>query len=184
VLGQVVDGKAVPRLYGTYDAGAALPISHSSVWLRSAAGYSPRDRTEPFANFYFGGFGNNYVDHGEEKRYREFYAFPGADLNEISGRNFARSMIEWNIPPWRFRRLGTPGFHLTWARPAIFVTGLVTDLDASAYRRTAASAGGQVDFRISMLSALDLTLSVGGAVAMEDGYRPRPELMISLKVLR
>ena len=25
---------------------------------------------EPFANFFFGGFGNNYVDHGDEKRYR------------------------------------------------------------------------------------------------------------------
>ena len=27
--------------------------------------------TSPLANFYFGGFGNNYVDHGDEKRYRE-----------------------------------------------------------------------------------------------------------------
>jgi hypothetical protein len=184
VLGQVVDGTAVARLYGTYDAGVALPISHSSIWLRSAAGFSPHDRDETFANFYFGAFGNNYVDHGEEKRYREVSAFPGADINEIGGRNFVKSMLEWNIPPWRFRRLGTPGFHLTWARPALFVAGLATDLDATAFRRTAASAGGQVDFRISMLSALDLTLSLGGAVAFEDGYRPRRELMISLKVLR
>jgi hypothetical protein len=35
-----------------------------------------------------------------------------------------------------------------------------------------------------MLSVLDMTLSVGGAVAFEDGHQPRREAMISLKVLR
>jgi hypothetical protein len=184
VLGQVVDGTAVPKLYGTYDLGFALPIGHSSIWVRNATGYSPRDRDEPFANFYFGGFGNNYVDHGDEKRYREYYAFPGADLNEIGGRNFAKSMLEWNLPPWRFRRIGTPGFHITWARPAVFVAGLLTDMDDASLRRGAATAGAQIDFRISLLSALELTLSVGGAVAVEDGYAPRREGMISLKILR
>ena len=56
---------------------------------------------EPFANFFFGGFGNNYVDHGNEKRYREYYSFPGADLNAIPGRNFVKSTVEWNLPPMR-----------------------------------------------------------------------------------
>ena len=46
------------------------------------------------------------------------------------------------------------------------------------------NAGGQLDFRLSALSSLDLTLSVGGAVALEDGSRPRREAMISLRVLR
>ena len=55
------------------------------------AGFSPSDRDEPFANFFFGGFGNNYVDHHDEKRYREYYALPGAELNEIGGRNFVKS---------------------------------------------------------------------------------------------
>ncbi|MBA2303014.1 MAG: PD40 domain-containing protein, partial [Acidobacteria bacterium] len=74
------------RAHGTFDLGAPLPLAHSSVWLRSAAGISPGDRDEPFANFFFGGFGNNWVDRGEVKRYREYYAFPGADLNEVGGR--------------------------------------------------------------------------------------------------
>ena len=78
-------------------------------------------RDDPFANFYFGGFGNNYVDHADEKRYRKYYSFPGFELNEVPGRNFLRGTIEWNLPPWRFRRMGTPGFYPTWARPAIFV---------------------------------------------------------------
>ena len=69
-------------------------------------------------------------------------------------------------------------------RPSVFASGLVTNLDAAAIRRTVSDVGGQLDFRLSMLSTLDLTLSVGGAVAFEDGVAPRREAMISLKVLR
>ena len=124
------------------------------------------------------------MDHGNEKRYREQYAFPGADLNEIGGRNYVKSMAEWNLPPVRFRRVGTPGFYLTWARPALFASGLVTNLDGAGGRRSLTNVGGQVDFQLTILSALDMTLSAGYAVAFEDGYSPRHETMVSLKVLR
>jgi hypothetical protein len=180
----VVDGELFPRLHGTFHRGKGLPLGHSSLWFRAAAGVSPRDRSQPFANFFFGGFGNNYVDRGDEKRYRHVESFPGAELNEIPGRNFARAMLEWNLPPWRFRRMGTPGLHATWLRPALFVTGLTTDMESDQFRRTAMSTGGQVDVRFTVLSNLDMTLSVGGAVALDDGFAPRREAMVSLKVLR
>jgi hypothetical protein len=179
-----VDGLVVPKVYGTYDYGVALPLGHSSIWSRSAAGFSPRDRDLPFANFFFGGFGNNWVDHGDEKRYRDWYSFPGAELNAIGGRNFIKSALEWNAPPWRFRRVGIPAFYATWARPAVFVTTLSTNLDAPEARRVVTNAGGQIDFRFGALSALDLTLSVGGAVAVERGRPSHKEAMISLKILR
>ena len=158
---------AVPRLFGHYDVGWALPAAHSSLWLRTAGGFSPQRASEPFANFFFGGFGNNYVDHGEIKRYREYHAFPGARSNEIGGRNFVRSLLEWELPPIRFSRAGTPGFYLSFLRPALFAGGLVTNLERSARRTTAATAGGQVDLRFTMLSALDLTLSVGAGVRLD-----------------
>lgn len=177
-------GEWFGRTHGTVDVGAPLPLAHSSIWLRSAAGMSPGSRDAPFANFFFGGFGNNWVDRGEAKRYREYYAFPGADLNEIGGRNFLKSTLEWNLPPLRFRRLGTPGFYITWMRPAIFVGGLMTNVDHEDFRRTAANAGAQLDFQLTTLSALDMMLSLGAAVAFEDGFAPRRELMVSFKVLR
>jgi hypothetical protein len=180
----VVDGEFVPRVGGDIAYGLALPMGHSSLWFRQAAGLSPRDRSEPFANFFFGAFGNNYVDRGDEKRYREYYSLPGAELNEIGGRNFTKSTVEWTLPPWRFARLGTPGLYATWLRPAVFLTGLVTDLDDAAFRRTVGSAGAQADIRISALSALDMTLSFGAGIAFEEGYQPRKELMVSFKVLR
>jgi hypothetical protein len=184
IAGQHANGVAVPQIYGTYDYGIALPLRHSSIWSRSAAGFSPSDRGLPLANFYFGGFGNNWIDHGDEKRYRDWYSFPGAELNAIGGRNFIKSGLEWNAPPWRFRRVGIPGFYATWARPAVFVTALSTNLDAPEARRVVTNGGGQIDFRFGALSSLDLTLSIGGAVAIEPGQAPRREAMVSLKVLR
>ncbi len=177
-------GEWYARTLGAVDVGYPLAWEHSSVWLRSAGGASPGDRDDPFANFYFGGFGNNWVDRGEAKRYREYYAFPGADLNEIGGRNFIKSTIEWNLPPLRFRRVGTPGFYVTWMRPALFAGGLLTNLDHGPSRRTISNLGGQLDFQLTTLSALDLMFSVGAATAFEDGFAPRREFMISLKVLR
>jgi WD40-like Beta Propeller Repeat len=182
--GDLVAGDAFVRTWADLDLGFALPLGHSSIWVRNSAGFSPNDRAAPFANFYFGGFGNNWVDHGEEKRYRERDSFPGAEINAIGGRNYARSTIEWNLPPLRFRRLGHAGFYATWARTSLFTSGLVTDLDAGAARRALANVGAQVDVRFTVLSALDMTLSAGYAVAFEGGARRRPEAMVSLKLLR
>lgn len=179
-----VNSSVFTRLFGHYDFGVPLGTGHSSVWLRTAGGVSPHRASEPFANFYFGGFGNNRVDHREIKRYREHYAFPGARLNEIAGRNFVRSLVEWQLPPIRFSRAGTPGFYLSFLRPALFAGGLVTNLDRAAVRRTAATAGVQIDLRLTMLSSLDMTLSVGGGMRFQRGVPARREAMVSLALLK
>lgn len=178
-----VNGTAIPQIHADYDWGLALPIRHSSVWLRSSAGMAFGNRLSPFANFFFGGFGNNWVDHGPEKRYREYYSFPGVALNEIGGKNYAKSVLEWNLPPIRFRRVGTPGFYLSWARPAVFTSGLITNMDDSSVRRTVRNAGTQLDLRFTLLSRLDMTLSGGYAVAFGDNLTKHNEAMISLKIL-
>ncbi|MGB2715108.1 MAG: hypothetical protein WBC51_13080 [Vicinamibacterales bacterium] len=182
--GQYVESTVFPKVYATYDRGLPLPAGHSSLWFRGAAGFSPRSAGDTFANFYFGGFGNNWVDHREEKRYRDIESFPGAELNEIAGRNFLKGTIEINLPPWRFRRAGTPGFHATWARPAIFVGGLATNLDSADRRRVATNVGAQLDFRFGLLSALDMTISAGAAVAFQNDGGTKREAMVSVKILR
>jgi hypothetical protein len=184
VQGNQVEGQMVPRVHGTFDRGLAVPTGHSSVWLRTAAGFSTTGRDNPFANFYFGAFRNNWVDHRDEKQYREVYSFPGASLDEIGGRTFVKSMLEWNLPPLRFRRMGRPGFYASWARPSLFVGGLATDVDTRQARRVLTDTGAQIDFRFGLLSTLDLTVSAGAAVAFEDGYGPRREAMLSIKILK
>ena len=89
---------------GTSTAGSPCPRDIPRSGSGNRRVFRRTIAREPFANFFFGGFGNNYVDHDDEKRYRETYAFPGAELNEIGGRNFLKSTVELNLPPLRFQR--------------------------------------------------------------------------------
>jgi len=190
--GNYVNSELFPRVYTNFDYGIPLPIGHSSIWLRSSAGHSFGDRDNPFVNFFFGGFGNNYVDHLTEKRYREYYSFPGVELNEFGGKNYGKVMLEWNLPPIRFRRVGFTSLYLRWARIAIFSSGIRTNLDGKSggdpppqfgTRRTLYNFGGQLDFRIVMFSRFKSMFSLGYAVALEKGQRLSKEFMISLKIL-
>jgi len=181
--GNYVNTKIFPRFHTNFDYGLALPLNHSSVWLRSSLGRAFGKRDEPFANFYFGGFGNNWIDYLTEKRYRDYDSFPGVELNAVGGTNYGKALLEWTLPPLRFRRLGLPTFYCNWARLALFSSGLVTNLDSKANQRKLANIGGQLDFRLVILSHLNTTLSFGYGVAAEKDQRPAKELMVSLKIL-
>ena len=178
-----VNGKVIPQLHGTLDLGIALPLGHSSLWLRNAAGYAHGDADDPYANFFFGGFGNNYVDANRpEKRYREYDSFPGFGINELRGRRFSRHIVEANLPPYVFESVGTPAFHLAWMRTALFASALFTDKtagEAGRYR----NAGAQVDLRFSVLHWYQMTLSVGAAAGFRGGERAGHEVMVSLKIM-
>jgi hypothetical protein len=176
-----VNGETIPRYRAGLDFGLPFGPAHSTLWLINSAGMADGDRLDPFANFFFGGFGNNYVDDGEIKRYREHYAMPGFELNALGGRTFAKSTLEWNLPPLVFDRIGTPGFYLAWARPAIFGTGLVTNFDESP--DNAQSAGVQIDLHFQVLHRLDMTLSAGYARGYVDRVFVDDEVMVSLKIL-
>ncbi|MCZ6560549.1 MAG: hypothetical protein O6931_06645 [Gammaproteobacteria bacterium] len=183
VTGDHANSETVPKWRADFDFGIALPISHSSIWLRSSAGGADGDRLDPLANFYFGGFGNNDVDDGNVKRYREYYSFPGFKIDELSGQTFVRSLFEWNLPPIRFRNMGTPGFFLAYARPAVFYGVLVTDPGNNVVERTVTTLGAQLDFQFTFAQRLDMTLSVGYAQGYESGNKLSDEWMVSLKLL-
>ncbi|MBS0556954.1 MAG: hypothetical protein JSR27_06010 [Proteobacteria bacterium] len=173
----------IPLIYGGIDFGLPFLFDHSSLWLRNSAGIARGDADDPNANFYFGSFGNNWIDHGEIKRYRDIGSFPGFDIDELSGRSFAHSMLEWNLPPLRFSDIGTPGNYLSWARPAIFVGALRTDPFDGTPARTRQDLGAQVDFRFNVMHSQEMTLSVGYALGFASGQSTHDEWMVSLKVL-
>jgi WD40-like Beta Propeller Repeat len=179
-----VYGSTIPMLYGGVDFGWPFLFDHSSLWLRNYAGWSHGKADDPFANFYFGAFGNNYVDHGEVKRYREYDSFPGFEIDQLNGRTYARSMLEWNLPPIRFASIGTPANYLSWARPALFAGVLRTNPNDSALAQTLEDVGFQIDFRFNVMHDQEMTLSLGAAHGFGDGTtRGRNEWMLSLKVL-
>ncbi len=175
--------KLYSRIISNLDFGIPLPIYHSSFWLRTSSGYSFGEVDESFANFYFGGFGNNWVDYSSIKRYRRYYSFPGVELNKIAGVNYGKAIAEFSLPPIRFRHLGFPAFYATWIRPAVFVSALVTNVDIEVLRRTYYNIGMQIDFRMQLLSHNKLTFSVGFAAAFEKSHKISDEFMVSLKIL-
>jgi len=178
-----VNEDLVPLARGAFDIGFALPLRHSSIWLRTDAGYAVGDEDDPFAFFFFGGFGNNWVDDGEVQRFREWYAFPGVDLNAIPGQNFVKGMLEWNLPPLRFENAGSSSFFVTWLRTSIFTTGIVTGLYDSDERLEVGNVGAQLDLKITALSRLNMTLSLGFARAFLASGETADEVMFSLKIL-
>jgi hypothetical protein len=172
------------RLSGEATRGFLLPLRHSSLWLRASAGSAlAGSRTNSFARFYFGGFGNNIVDHREIQQYRAVEAFPGLPINTVSGATYGRAQVEWTSPPLRFRALGVPSMYLRWASLSLVATGLLTDPEDDGLRRGLVSAGAQVDFRLVTLSHLNSTFSVGYAAARDQGLPFSDEWMFSFKIM-
>jgi hypothetical protein len=179
----VANGRSIPQLRVGFDFGFMLPVPHTSLWLYNSAGASGGRRADSLANFYFGGFQNNYVDNTDPKHYREFDSFPGFEIDEIAGHTFAKSTLELNLPPLRFERVGSPGFYLKWIRPALFTGWLVTDPNHRDLRRSARDLGAQLDLDFEVLNHLPMTLSAGYAKGFSGPDGDADEWMISLKIL-
>jgi hypothetical protein len=143
----------------------------------------PPARADPLANAYLGGFGNNYVDsgaNGSVQRYREPLSMPGFELDALQGKSVAKAMLEWCIPPLRFEALGSPGFYVSWARPALFATALETDFNNSAFPQQAYHVGGQHDLQLQVAHRWSIRSRSRGPRLQA---RFRTEFMLSLQVL-
>ena len=127
------EGNVTPSVLGKFDVGWQLPVrALVAVAAHRCSASRPANVDDPLSNAYFGGFRNNYVDSGEAKRYRELLSMPGFEIDALNGRSFVKGMLELNLPPIRFEKLGSPGFYGSWIRPALFTTALVTNPDSAA----------------------------------------------------
>ncbi len=182
VQGTKVNSDIHPKIHGDFSLGYLLPVKHTSIFLRSAAGYAFGDRKDSFSNYYFGGFGNNYVEKKHEKQYRKYSSFPGFDINEIKGKSFVRNMLELNLPPLRFEEIGNAAFYMRWLRMSLFGSIIHTDIDNDdkAYYY---NAGTQIDLRVVTLSFIKTTFSIGYSTGWDRDSNREEEIMFSLKIL-
>ncbi|HEX5236996.1 MAG TPA: hypothetical protein VFW39_00840 [Sphingomicrobium sp.] len=175
-------GHAFPQIYGSLDYGVPLPFPNSSAWLYASAGNTWGPRFSPLAAFYFGAFGNNYVDDRPEKRYREIESFPGFEIDEIAARRFGKATGEINLPPVRFAEVGTPAFYLSYIRPAAFAGAMATEAqDGSGHHYY--DLGAQLDLNFTVALRLPMVFSVGAAGGWVDGHYRKTEWLASLKVM-
>ena len=142
----------------------------------------PSDKTNSY--FYFGGFGNNYLDYRSSQQYRDMSSFPGMEINAISALNYVKLAPELDLKPFRFRKVGFKGLYSTYARLTLFGMGLFTNIgyDQPQLKQTNYySTGAQLDFEIVLFSLLKSTLSFGYAKAYNNA-NSHDEYLISLKL--
>jgi len=171
-----------PQLINNFDFGFLLPLRNSSLWFRTSAGQSFGSPDKTNSYFYFGGFGNNYVDYRSAQQYREMASFPGVQIDEISALNYGKFSTEVNFQPIRFRKFGLLGFYSTYIRFTVFGQGLFTNFFNDQVNHNWFSSGAQVDLELVLFSLLKSSFSVGYARAYRDGTGPKDQVMISLKL--
>ncbi len=169
------------KVFANAAYGFLMPWRNSSIWLRVHGGKSFGSTDNPFNYFYFGAFGNNYLDNNKVSRYRQKISFPGVKINSIPANTFAKGTFELNLSPIRFRKFGFLPFYATYARLSLFAMALATaDSDIKSTTEFY-NLGAQVDFEISTFYLLKTYLSFGYARAFSGFSKPHDEYMISLK---
>jgi hypothetical protein len=181
VTDDYVDKSNILQIFGSADYGILLPLRNTTFWFRGAIGKSFGDENNLFNNFYFGGFGNNYLDMYSIQRFREMESFPGVKINELGGNSFVKATFELNLQPLRFKKLGFLPFYTTYARLSLFSSLIILQNDNFNNNQFLANAGLQVDFELVLFYLLKSYLSFGYAKAYQDSFYPRDEFMISLK---
>jgi hypothetical protein len=176
------NSSVLPRIWATYDKGFLLP-KNSAIWARFSTGKSWGDVNNPFANFYFGAFGNNYVDARPVDQYRQYFSFPGVRIDQISATSFGKAMAEYQFSPIRFRHLGSTWLYANWARFSTFSSAMFTNIGNTGARAFYVDLGTQLNVRLVLFTYLNTTFSAGYAGAADQNGHISGEYMFSLKVL-
>ena len=170
-----------PQLINNFDLGFLLPMKNSSLWFRTSLGQSFGETDKTNSYFYFGGFGNNWVDYRSVQQYREMQSFPGVQIDQLSAMNYAKLTTEIDFPPIRFRKFGLLGFYSTYARFSAFGIGLFSNLFNNLENLNYYSTGAQVDLELVLFSLIKSNLSFGYARAYGP-MLPADQFMLSLKL--
>lgn len=173
-----------PQLINNFDMGFLLPLRNSSIWLRTSVGQSFGQSDKTNSYFYFGGFGNNYLDYRSSQQYREMSSFPGMQIDAISAMNYGKLAMDLNLKPVRFRKFGFKGLYSTYGRLSLFSMGLFTNVgyDQPQLRQlNYYSSGAQLDFEIVLFSLLKSTFSLGYSKAYGESQQGN-QFMVSLKL--
>jgi len=170
-----------PQVISNFDLGFLLPLRNTSLWLRSSLGQSFGESDKSNSYFYFGGFGNNYLDYRSAQQYRDMSSFPGMEIDALSAMNYGKLAMDLNLKPLRFKRLGTKGFYSTYARFSLFGMGLFTNFENDQQQLNYYATGVQLDVELVLFTLLKSTLSFGVSRAF-DAHISGDQYMVSLKL--
>ena len=135
---------------------------HWVLHLKLAAGYLHTQQDLAFGKFYFGGFGNQYLENKEVKQYRHAFRFPGVPIYSLVSERFTKVMVEHNLPPLRFGNARLGQHFLSHIDASWFSQGLIVK---SNRKNMWVNLGAQVNFVFMHWFNLESTFSAGIAKA-------------------
>ena len=168
-------------LYGEWGQFLTWMRPHNILHVKAAAGYVYGRKNLFLAKYYFGGFGNQYLENKPVKQYRDVFRFPGIPYNSLYGDYFTKIMIEHNLPPLRLSGLKLGQHFLSYIDASWFSQGLMTNGPGA---NQWVNLGGQVNFVFSHWFNLESTISIGAARAWNNLGASSQEVFVSLKLLK
>ncbi len=155
-------------------------IPHNIFHFKIGVGYNKENDKLLQAHYFFGGFGNRVVEDMEVKQYRDLFRFPGIPIYSLTTDQFAKILVENNLPPIRIGNLGLGQNYLNYIDMSLFSSALLTKTDRI---QPWVDIGGQVNFVFKHWFNLESTFSVGIAKAWYEAGHSW-EWFLSYKILK
>ena len=125
------DPQFAGQLRGEWHNYSKLLFDHNTLHFKLAAGYHYDNENLIQARFYFGGFGNRYVENEEVKQYRKVFRLPGIPIYSLDTDRFVKIMLENNFPPIRFSNLSFSQHFINHLDFSIYSQALIVKSDVS-----------------------------------------------------
>ncbi len=139
---------------------------HNVFHLQLAGGWRHTGKTGALTNFYFGGFGNQYIDPELAEQYRKVFRFPGVPIYDLTNDEFIKVGFENKLPPCRFTN-----FHLgphTFTSMDLTIFNQYLFFSPEMFDRWA-NIGTQLNIKLKHWYNIESTLSFGIAQAWNKG---------------
>jgi len=160
--------------YGTY-------LRPHNVWMfKFAAGLRHTKKDMAIGRFYFGGFGNRYLENESPMQYRKVFRFPGRRIYSLPGKHFVKFMLENKLPPVWFSSLYIGQHALIRSDLSIYSQTLILE---PTWKGSWIDLGAQINFHFRHWFNLESDLSIGVAKAW-NRYDSSWEWFISFKPFR
>lgn len=174
------DMKHVGGIHLEWESYRTWKWPHNIIMLNLSAGIRHVIDYMPQGKFYFGGFGNRYLENDPVEQYRKVFRFPGIPIYSIPAKQFGKITIENKLPPLRFGKACLGHHYLSHLDATIFAQGLAIERN---WQSTWIDLGAQINFQLKHWYNLESTISLGLARAWHCG-QDSWEWFISFKPLR
>lgn len=153
---------------------------HNVLHLKLYGGIRHTRPDLSIGRYYFGGFGNRFLESARERQYRSMFRLPGIPIYSLDGDRFIKGMVEHDLPPIRPGKLFLGEHYLNHISLAWYAQGLwLRSPQADVW----GDVGGQIDLVFKHWFNLESTLSLGVAQAWSAQGNSH-EWFISFKLLK